>query len=141
MTASTTANIQSLSLDTMTGLMRNLGVGIGGDGRHTTFNLFVIPTIPWHNIDNRFAYENELYPKLASYNDKYDRSTIQSKVDRVDKNMDKYLSKSGSKVTGKWKIDNFETGNVDAESLHPGAEVKLHIKVYHLFDCVLINNT
>ena len=43
----------SISFDSMKGLMRNLGVGIGYNGNEVSFNLFVLPAIPWYKIDNR----------------------------------------------------------------------------------------
>ena len=46
---------QSLSFDGMKGIQKNLGVRVSHDGNDVSFNLFVIPAVPWFTIDDRLG--------------------------------------------------------------------------------------
>ena len=89
------------------------------------FQIFLFPEIPEFYLDRRLAKEAELYPTLYSI-PKVDED-FKKDFTAVKNAMEKYVSKSGSVVTGKWNIKEVKTAKMTALDLPTDTKVKLRL--------------
>ena len=96
------------------------------DHQDLGFQIFMFPEVPEFYLDRRLQKEAELYPRLYSIK-RVDQAT-KDKVKNIKDHLEKYVAKSGSVVSGTWKIDNVETAKMTAENLPDDTVVTLRLR-------------
>ena len=90
------------------------------------FQIFLFPEIPMYYLDRRLQKEAELYPGL--YSIPQVDAIIEADIATVITELDKYVAKSGSVVSGKWDVKEVKTAKVTAPDLPDNTVVKLHLR-------------
>ena len=114
------------------GQMRVLGSNVRTDGGgNLEFDLFVIPRLPGHQVDQRLRYESQIAVKIYELDRKISQDGGQYLYDLHDNataNVDLYLHNSGSVVTGDWTISRIDTGSVQADTIPGDTNVTLELR-------------
>ena len=95
------------------------------------FDLFVIPRLPRHEVDERLRYESQLAVKIFELDRKISQDGGRYLYDLhadASANVDLYLKQSGSQVTGDWSLQTVTTGTVQASSVPEETKLSLNIR-------------
>ena len=123
----TTSTDISFSAITMVSMMRVLGVQVGQTTEgHLRFGLLVFPSVPALQLHRLLQQEAEIYPAL--YSIAHHKAAETDMAATVNTELDKYLARSGSEVTGSWAIGTVKVGNMTAIDLPESTVITLEIK-------------
>ena len=104
----------------------HLGLRNNNAEKDLGFQIFLFPEIPKYYLDRRLQKEAELYPGL--YSIPQVDPTIEADIAMVITELDKYVAKSGSVVSGKWDVKEVKTAKMTAPDLPENTVVKLHLR-------------
>ena len=104
----------------------HLGLRDNNAEKDLGFQIFLFPEIPKYFLDRRLQKEAELYPGLYSIPQL--NAIIEADIATVLTELDKYVSKSGSVVSGKWDVKEVKTAKMTALDLPDNTVVKLHLR-------------
>ena len=107
-----------------------MGVHLGLRGtepsRDLSIQIFLFPEVPEFHLDHRLQKEAEIYPRL--YSIPAVDSTIIADVATVTTELNKYVAKSGSIVSGAWNINSVKAAKMTAFDLPEDTMVTLKLK-------------
>ena len=95
------------------------------------FDLFVIPRLPSHHVDQRLMYESQLAVKIYGLDSKLSQDGgqhLHNLHNDASIRVNKYVQKAGSVVTGDWNIIGINTGSVEASSIPEQTKVTINIR-------------
>ena len=95
------------------------------------FDLFVIPRLPSHHVDQRLMYESQLAVKIYGLDSKLSQDGgqhLHNLHNDASIKVNQYVQKAGSVVTGDWNIIGINTGSVEASSIPEQTKVTINIR-------------